>query len=496
MRVRLLLLAAALVAFGTSLGSGFHFDDYAIFQDPALASARGWLEVWAPQQTRPLTYFTFWINRQLGAANPFGYHLFNLLLHLAAVLLAWECLCRLLPHRAAVIAALLFAIHPLQAEAVDYVWARSIVLAAAFCFAALWAWIEGRVWLAAACFLAALLAKEECAAFPVLLAWLTFRSQLPPLRRAKPAIAAMLALALMAGARVIWATAITPGAPAGFQAGITPWKYFALQGAVIARYLQLLLLPYGFTVDAEIAVPWWLGAAAWLALLLVAWPVSLLKSSAQTRSPIATWTITTWAIAGLILLLPSSSLFPAADLSADRRMYLPLFAFAATAGLLLARLKPAAPIAIAAILLALSLQRTLIWNSDVSLWSEAVRRAPHKLRPKLQLARAVPPAQGLELLAQARLDAPFDPAIPAQAGRILLSEGQAAAALDQFGRALALAPMDARNSNNRGVALLALGQRDAARSDFEHALTLDPALAEARDNLASLSAGIPIAPAR
>ena len=79
MRARLVLLAAASVAFGASLGSGFHFDDYAIFPDPALQSARGWLAVWAPLGTRPLTYFTFWLNRQMGAGDPLGYHLFNLL---------------------------------------------------------------------------------------------------------------------------------------------------------------------------------------------------------------------------------------------------------------------------------------------------------------------------------------------------------------------------------------------------------------------------------
>src|ERR1035438_4017982 len=135
-------------------------------------SARGWLEVWAPLQTRPLTYFTFWMNRQMGAGDPLGYHLFNLLFHLAAVLLAWECLRRLLPERAALIAGVLFALHPVQAEAVNYVWARSIVLAALFCFAALWQWIEGRPWIALAWFAAALLAKEECAAFPLLLIWL------------------------------------------------------------------------------------------------------------------------------------------------------------------------------------------------------------------------------------------------------------------------------------------------------------------------------------
>src|SRR5690242_19483510 len=96
MRDRLILTVAALVAFGASLGSTFHFDDYAIFADPALTSASGWWEVWRPVQTRPLTYFTFWVNYQLGGRNPVGYHALNLALHLAALLLLFDALERLL----------------------------------------------------------------------------------------------------------------------------------------------------------------------------------------------------------------------------------------------------------------------------------------------------------------------------------------------------------------------------------------------------------------
>jgi tetratricopeptide (TPR) repeat protein len=480
MRARLILLAAGLIAFGASLGSSFHFDDYAIFSDPALESPRGWLEVWAPLKTRPLTYFTFWLNRQLGAGDPLGYHLFNLLFHLAGVLLAWECLRRLLPERTALIAAVLFALHPMQAEAVNYVWARGIVLAGAFCFAALWQWIEGRPWIALGWFALALLAKEECAAFPLLLVWLDWRGSLrgkfPAARRSLPALAAMFALALAAGARVIWATSVIPGAPAGLEAGISPWNYLLVQGAVICRYLQLVAAPYGFTVDPDISVHLLAGMAAWALLLGVTfW---LLRRERDCA---------TWWIAGLILLIPSSSVFPAADVSADRRMYLPMFAFAAAAALLLARVKaPAVLAAIALLLVGLSVQRTMVWMTEESLWREAVARAPKKLRPKLQLARTLPAARGLELLAQARLDAPYDPAVATETGKILLGEGQPDGALQEFGRALALAPMDARNMNNRGVALLALGQSEAARADFERALRADPSLTEARENLAKL----------
>jgi protein O-mannosyl-transferase len=477
MRERLLLLAAALVAFGASLGSGFHFDDYAIFSDPVLQSTRGAIDVWGPRQTRPLTYFTFWLNRQIGAGDPLGYHLFNLLLHLGAILLAWECLRRLLPERAAFIAAALFAIAPIQSEAVDYIWARSILLATLLTLAALRAWLNGRPWIAVLWFACALLAKEECAAFPLALAWLEWRKILPAPRRSKFAIAAMIALAGAAGARVIWALSVTPGAPGGAQAGISPLNYLLSQGVVIWRYLQLTLAPYGFTVDPDIHVTPWMGIAAWA--LLLAGTVLIWRRAGAI--------VAAWFIAGLILLAPSSSIFPVADLSADRRMYLPLFAFAAAAAIPLARVRQTVVLAaLAMVLVALSVQRTVVWMNDASLWQEAVDRAPNKLRPKLQLARALPAGKALDLLAKARLDAPYNPDIATETGKILLTEGQADGALEEFGRALALSPMDARNVNNRGVALQALGQTEAARADFERAIRMDPTLTEARENLAKL----------
>jgi tetratricopeptide (TPR) repeat protein len=475
MRARLLLLAGALAAFGASLGSGFHFDDYAIFSDPILRSSSGLAHLFDLRQTRPLTYLSFWLNYQIGGDHPIGYHAVNLLLHLGAVLLAYECLRRLLPERAAVIAAALFAIHPIQAEAVNYVWARSILLATVGCLASLLAWLDGRQWTAVAWFAAALLAKEECAAFPLML-WVVGPGK-------TRGLAAMLLLSMAAGGRVIYATLVTPGAPAGFQAGISPWRYLAAQSVVILRYLRLLIVPYGFTVDPEVKAPMWLGMAAWASILgavVFAWRGSPVKN---------------WVIAGLILLIPSSSIFPAADLAADRRMYLPMLAFAAALGLVLAQVKtPWATAGLGAVLLACSVARTAVWMSEESLWREAVERAPDKVRPKIQLARALPAARALELLNQARGLAPYDPAIAAETGKVLLAEGQPEAALQEFGRALALAPHDARNLNNRGVALQALWQTEAARQDFKRALALDPNLSEARENLLSIGGAKPNPP--
>jgi Flp pilus assembly protein TadD len=121
-----------------------------------------------------------------------------------------------------------------------------------------------------------------------------------------------------------------------------------------------------------------------------------------------------------------------------------------------------------------------------------VAKAPAKIRPRIQLARAVEPARALPILEQAKHLAPEDPRIPSEEGRIYLTLGRPDQALPEFGRALALSPHSLEALNNRGVALLALDQKDAARADFERALAIDPCQFDARLNL--LHIGIVEAP--
>jgi uncharacterized membrane protein len=472
-----ILLLATLVAFGASLAAPFHLDDYALFSDPAITSPSGWWEVWKPLQTRPLTWFTFWINFQLGGRNPAGYHAVSLALHLAAVWLVYATLRSGVTGNdvqggrpspvaefGALMAAAVFALHPIQAEAVNYVFDRGTLLATVFCLLTLRSWREGREWHAAGWFALALLSKEECVTFPVFL--------LLAARAWRPAMGVMFGLSAAAGARLLVATAAVRGSGAGVQAGIAPLEYLGTQGLVILRYLRLLVAPYGFTVDPDIRIShaWW----AWAVILGVA---ALLWWRHRHG-----W----WFAAGLILLAPSSTILPAADLAADRRLYLPMLAFAALAGLLLERFDRRLGVALAGVLLVLSFGRTQTWASEQSLWREAVERAPNKVRPLIQYARTCEPRLALQVLERAKSLAPDDPRVATERGRRYLEWGQPAAALGEFGRALALAPNDPQAVNNRGVALLLLGQKDAAVADFRRALRLEPSFPDAAANLKRL----------
>lgn len=476
-----ILLFTAIIAFGGCLWGSFHFDDYSLFSS----------DLWRPFDIRPLTYLTFWVNELAGGRNPLGYHAVNLLLHLTAVVLLFEVLKRLTPAKAAWIAAAIFAVHPFQAEPVNYIFARSTTLATVLCLASLASWIGGHRWWAVAWFGGALLAKEECVAFPALLLLLEGwklrqqRERRIDIKRVLWPILAMFALSVLAGIRVFVAIAENPGAPAGAQAGISWQAYGLAQGLVILRYLRMLALPWGFSVDPDIAVPpAWLGILAWLALGLLAAAAAMFALRGKQAG--------LWLLAGFILLLPSSSVLPVADLAADRRLYLPMIGFAAAAGVLLERVRPPVVIAALAVLTAFSVVRTQTWRTEASLWEDAARKAPHKVRPKIQLARAVEPARAIEILEGAQRIAPDNALVPSEEGRIYLSLGKPDLALMAFGRALALQPRSADALNNRGAALLALDQRQAAQADFERALAIDACQFDARLNLERL--GVAIAP--
>ena len=145
-----------------------------------------------------------------------------------------------------------------------------------------------------------------------------------------------------------------------------------------------------------------------------------------------------------------------------------------------------------AVLACVSLERTLVWHTELSLWTDAAAQAPRKIRPKIQLARALGGAAALAILEQAKSIAPDDPRVASEEGRIAISLSNPQQALVAFGRALALDPSNAAAQSNRGVALLMLGQRDAARSDFERALAMNPCQFDARLNLLRLGVSSPV----
>lgn len=471
------------MAFAAALAGPFQFDDFSLLRDPVVTAPDGWWRCWLPLQTRPLTWFSYWLNFQLHGDAAFGFHLVNWLLHLASVWIAFGALQRLIPRPVAFTAAAIFAVHPIQAEAVSYIFDRATLLMALLCLLSFDRWLRGRHWQAVLCFAGALLAKEECVSFPLFYLLLHFSISRNAAER-RP-IAVMLVCSLLAGVRVLWASTVIAGSGAGLQAGIAPLAYFQTQGVVLWRYLRLLAAPFGFSIEPPIGpTTGWLPVVAWAGIAALCWLAG--KHFARARAGF-------WGLAALVWIAPSSTILPAADLAADRRMYLPVLALGVVLGFLIESKPRWVLMALMAIWIPISMRQAYVWTNPEQLWSEALYFAPDKVRPRIQLSRVIEdPQQRVALLKEAESIAPEDAAVASEQGRVHLEAGQPAEALAAFGRALALLPNDPLAINNRGVALSQLNQTEAARADFERALRGDACLFEARYNLFKMGVRTPL----
>jgi tetratricopeptide (TPR) repeat protein len=418
------------------------------------------------------------------------------MIHLAACWVAWRVFPRVSPSpHAAFCAAAIFALHPLQTEAVAYVYGRATLLAALLCLLCWQAWIDRRREMALVCFAAALLAKEEAAAFPLFLLgweWIFGDRDARTSRQTLGPIAIMLALVALAAGRLFYAGSVIKGSGFAFDLGpITPANYLRTQAKSIWEYARLVVFPTGLNFDRDFALSTGFDAAttlAWAALAAVAAAAAL----ALRKQPHLYW-----FLGGLLLLAPTSSVAPLADLIAERRMYLPLVSFSLFLGLGLdealkrapVKAQRLAPVALAILLAAVSFSRSRVWQTEELLWRDTVAKSPGKARPKLQLARALaqkgPAAtqERLALLQQARDIDPGGADVALEIGVFHLQSGNPADALAEFDRAAAVEPHDAQVQANRGAALYLLGRFPEAEAAFQDALAADACNFDARNNL-------------
>ena len=126
----------------------------------------------------PLVYTTFWLEHKLWGFDPTGYHIVNVLLHLANTLLVWHLLQRLAVPGAWMVAAV-FAVHPLHVESVAWVIERKDVLSGLFYLAAVLTYMRfveqpnpQRYWCSLVLYAAGMLSKSIVVTLPVaLLIW-------------------------------------------------------------------------------------------------------------------------------------------------------------------------------------------------------------------------------------------------------------------------------------------------------------------------------------
>ena len=538
-----LLLAAVGVTYSNSLTGSFHFDDVFIFQNPAIIHGgvfAGW------DGTRYIPELSFMLNYALGGRDPLGWHVVNLILHGVTAVLVYV-FARLLMKRVGqsseheawlpLAAALLFAVHPIQTGAVDYISQRVSILAALFYLTTVILFILARtrssgsakwlLWVGA--LLAGLLAmkcKENSFTLPfavLLTEWLL--APKGAWRERWPALAFLLLLPVIPLSHLDIMQ--DPGTALTRQtADVTRWSYLLTESHVVATYLRLLFLPLGQNLDYDYPLVQGLDpltcCAIALHLALMAACVAVLWKRERFHPLLA---VAAFGLLWFYLTLAvESGLVPIRDVIFEHRLYLPSAGFIVAAVSLAAWALGKVPGAVlrhgAAIVLvaalslcfgSLSYARNRVWHDEVSLWSDVAQKSPHKARGHSNLAIAYQAigrndlalrefataydeapdeldnalnlatlyestgqyGSALGVLKHAAQTSPEDAAVHHLLGGLDLHFGAVAPAEQEFTRAVQLKPEDAGFHNDLGTAYERGADYAAAIREYEASLKLD-----------------------
>jgi hypothetical protein len=464
---------------------------------------------------RPLVNLSLALNYYFGGLDPTGYHLFNMAVHMLSAMLLWAILRRTLQleyfagrfQRAAeplaLLVALVWAVHPLQTESVEYVTQRTEGMMGFFYLATLYGGL--RYWAAPtagrskwlilstlAC-LSGMACKEVMASAPLMVLLFERTFIAGSFRRAlRESWPLYVGLASGWALRLALSYSGTHTATAGFHLGVPAYAWWFTQAKVLVMYLELAFWPWPLVIHYDMPYLDTFGdAAPWLAavgLLVIGTLVLFWRRAAV--GILGAWL---FAILSPTLLVPLIT-----EVAAERRMYLPLAAIVVlviVGGYQLAQwatgsVAPAAGgepavaiIAVAAVAVAVALGwvsalRLEAYRDALTLWRDAATHQPDNYVVQTNLGvesnNASRPQEAIEHFEQALRLKPDYADGHKNLWQSLASAGRTQEAIEHFQRALQLAPDSVAAHAGLGIALTGAGRLPEAIEHYEQALRLDP----------------------
>jgi 4-amino-4-deoxy-L-arabinose transferase-like glycosyltransferase len=282
-------LAACLV-YLPALSGGFVADDFFLLDRVRALGGLGhplaYFHLGFFEYYRPLGFLSQALDRALWGANAAGFHLTNVLLHAISTMLVFVLGRRLMDRPAALVGALLFALHPASHEAVYWIAARFDLLATCFTLAALAClWRDGAAAYVAgvACFGLALLSKESALSLPVMAAACDVLIRDRDWRSTARRLVPLLALA------ALYAALRSQGADVSLAGGARRLPKFLMMGAALAGLLWVARTRMHRHLASAVAPRRRAGQAAALAVaagailaLALWWP----PTAARVREPL------------------------------------------------------------------------------------------------------------------------------------------------------------------------------------------------------------------
>jgi tetratricopeptide (TPR) repeat protein len=481
---------AAFIVFLNSLDNGFVWDDnVVILENPvfrggvssvffAIDSPRQY--EWAPYY-RPLTYLTFYLENSLFGFDPFGMHLLNLLLHAANVLLVYVIV-KMISARASVafLASILFAVHPISAESVNFLsGGRNTLLSCFFVLLTFFFYIKwvrkDRIFylvLSNIAFFSAALSKETgVMALPLLaIAGVWFK-------RGK-ALKDLLPYFGMLGIYLLMRYYAFKDAIIKLELKAEAWTSLLDNIYTLPRYLQTVLWPGSASINYPIPEDMNLHALpilfAWLLILGFVIFILARHRNAMTVSGLA-WAILFW--------IPTSGIYPIPSMPmADRYIYISIIGIWFLVGLFVSELSSRyealrrfiyIPVTVAVVALSvLTIKQNTYWHDDFSLFKRYIAQYPdnpfgHYNLGTAYLEKAKDPVAAEEEFKKALALKTDFPGLMTQLGHIAFSRRDYDSALRYYDDALRRNPFEVEAIINRALVLESMGRYEDALHDYK-----------------------------
>ena len=487
--------------------------------------------------TRYVGFLSFWANYKLGGLNPQGYHAVNITLHVLCSLLLYVIVrltfgtpalkgSALDPHQRliALFTALLFAVHPLQTEAVTYISQRVGLLAAFFYLGSVASYAGSRLTAGRStkyifyvlCLVSAFLAmksKENAFTLPLALVLYELLFLKASSRKRMLLLFPLLLTMVIIPFEYISERLEQGGLSSAMSEAsrldtdMPRTDYMLTQFTVIATYMRLIVLPVGQNLDYD-----WseyhsvLDPLVMLSFVLIMATLSLACFLLyRSRRGDGSLRLAGFGIIWFFLALSvESGAIPISELIFEYRVYLPSAGFfvAAVTSIfvvvhkLKGRWQAAGQAAVAALsiltitFMGVAYARNTVWQDAVSLWADAVRKSPKKARPHNNLGLAYL-HKGLTdtafeyLLVAVKLDPDFADAHN-NLGLAYIYNGMPDKGIKHCQRAIELTSDFPKAYNNLGLAYYSKGMARQAIDNYKTSIKMNPDFAEAYHNLGNV----------
>jgi len=494
----LILVVAAVLVYAASISNGFVFfdDDKAILYNRALQNP-SFAKFFSGQNLgmyAPFTWIAYWLGSAISGQDAWGYHLLSLALHALNAVMVFAFLRHLTEKTwAAFFAALLFAVHPIQVEAVSWAAALSTVLFSTFYLASLLAYLQWRrsptpLWLSLslAAFVAACLSKSAAVTLPLVLVAVDFylfkNKQLGKFWLSK---IPFFALAILFGLYTFSTRAQEGHDIEASSATFTLPDRFFMICQTILFYPVKLLVPLGYSIS----YPFVKMNGAWDWTYYAA-PVILLALGFFIWKK---WRTEPDYLLGLgLYFLPLTVMLPfrtvgSFELRSDRYVYLSCVGLFFLAAVFLEKLKPeiknASLAALAVVLGSLAFQQTAVWKDGVALFNNCTEKTPESALCQCNLGYNQLINLDFQGAVQHYSEAlKYDPStVEAYNGRgqAYFQLRQIPQALEDFNNAIEAGIVTPKLFLNRGKCLVMLNRPQEAIPDLTKSLELEPKSAEA-----------------